>query len=56
MKQQNIENNNTKNNTFIESKQCSLASSRGTTPADQRSITMIDSEDKTSHAIDSYLY
>jgi hypothetical protein len=31
--QQNIENHNTKNDTFIDRKQCSLASSRGQAPA-----------------------
>jgi hypothetical protein len=35
------EKSNTRNNTFIQRKQCSLASSRGKPPAEQSSITII---------------
>jgi len=38
-KQQNIENNNTRNDTFIDIKPSSLASSRGQPPTEQSSIT-----------------
>jgi hypothetical protein len=55
MEQQNIEKSNTKNNTFIERKQCSLASSRGKPPTEQSSITII-LKTKISHASYSYLY
>jgi hypothetical protein len=55
MEQQNIENRNTNNNTFIERKQCSLASSRGKPPTEQSSIT-INLKTNISHASYSYLY
>jgi len=41
MEQQNIEKRNTINNTFIQRKQCSVASSRGQPPSEQRSIKII---------------
>jgi hypothetical protein len=41
MEQKNIEKRNTKNNTFIQINQCSLASLRGKPPPEQSSITII---------------
>ena len=41
MEQKNIEKRKTINNTFIQRKKCSLASSRGKPPAEQSSIIII---------------
>jgi hypothetical protein len=41
MEQQDIEKSNTKNNIFIQRKQCSLTSLRGQPPTKQSSITII---------------
>jgi hypothetical protein len=38
MEQQNIENHNTKNDTFIDRKPSSLASSRGKPPTEHRAL------------------
>jgi hypothetical protein len=55
MEQQNIEKRNSRNDTFIQREQSSLASSRGKPPAKQRYITII-LKTNTSHASYSYLY
>ena len=55
MEQENIEKNNTRNNTFIQREQCSLASSWGKPIAERSSITII-SQDNLYHASYSYLY
>jgi hypothetical protein len=43
------------NNTFIDRKQCSVASSRGKPPTEKFSITII-LKTETSHALKSYLF
>jgi hypothetical protein len=55
VEQQNIENHNTKNDTFIDRNPSSLASSRGKPPTEQSSITII-LKTNLSHAFYSYLY
>jgi hypothetical protein len=55
MEQQNIENNNTNNDTFIDTNSSSLASSRGKPPIEKSYITII-LKTKLSHAFYSCSY
>ena len=55
MEQKNIENNNTNDDTFIDRKPSSLASSRGKDLAEHISITIILKK-RLYHAFYSYLY